>query len=157
MVASVRATSEHAGISHRPGGGRRRVLDVCAWGPKVRDGPMPIYVYGCNECGAVEEHLQRISDPPLTECPHCGGRLEKQVTSAAFQLKGGGWYKDLYSSSKPDKGGGGSDSSGGGGSGSSSDSGSSGGGSSGGSSDSAKPKGGGSSPPTSSTPSTAAE
>lgn len=107
---------------------------------------MPIYVYGCNECGAVEEHLQRISDPPLTECPHCGGRLEKQVTSAAFQLKGGGWYKDLYASSKPDKGGGGSDSSGGssGSSGSSSDSGGSKG-------------GGGSSSSTSSTSSAAAE
>lgn len=73
---------------------------------------MPIYVYGCNECGAVEEHIQRFSDPPLTECSSCGGRLEKQVTTAAFQLKGGGWYKDLYSSSKPDKGGGGSDSGG---------------------------------------------
>lgn len=73
---------------------------------------MPIYVYGCNACGAVEEHIQRFSDPPLTECSSCGGRLEKQVTSAAFQLKGGGWYKDLYSSAKPDKGGGGSDSSG---------------------------------------------
>jgi putative FmdB family regulatory protein len=67
---------------------------------------MPIYVYGCNACGAVEEHIQRFSDPPLTECSSCGGRLEKQVTSAAFQLKGGGWYKDLYSSSKPDKSGG---------------------------------------------------
>lgn len=90
---------------------------------------MPIYVYGCNECGAVEEHLQRMSDPPLTECPRCGGRLEKQVTSAAFQLKGGGWYKDLYSSSKPDKGGG-SDSSGSAGGSTSSDSGGSAGGSS---------------------------
>lgn len=90
---------------------------------------MPIYIYGCNECGAVEEHLQRMSDPPLTECPRCGGRLEKQVTAAAFQLKGGGWYKDLYSSSKPDKGGG-SDSSGSTGGSSSSDSGGSKGGSS---------------------------
>ncbi len=74
---------------------------------------MPIYVYGCNDCGAIEEHIQRFSDPPLTECSSCGGRLEKQVTSAAFQLKGGGWYKDLYASAKPDKagGGGGSDSS----------------------------------------------
>jgi len=67
---------------------------------------MPIYVYGCNACGAVEEHIQRFSDPPLTECSSCGGRLEKQVTTAAFQLKGGGWYKDLYASAKPDKGGG---------------------------------------------------
>ncbi|MCX4242365.1 FmdB family zinc ribbon protein [Paraliomyxa miuraensis] len=63
---------------------------------------MPIYVYGCQECGAVEEHIQRFSDPPLTECSSCGGRLEKQVTSAAFQLKGGGWYKDGYASAQSD-------------------------------------------------------
>ena len=65
---------------------------------------MPIYVYGCEGCGRVEEHIQRFSDPPLTECEHCGGRLEKQVTAAAFHLKGGGWYKDLYSSSNADSG-----------------------------------------------------
>jgi putative FmdB family regulatory protein len=68
---------------------------------------MPIYVYGCNACGAVEEHIQRFSDAPLTECSSCGGRLEKQVTAAAFQLKGGGWYKDGYASAKADKPGGG--------------------------------------------------
>lgn len=97
---------------------------------------MPIYVYGCKDCGASEEHIQRFSDPPLTECSSCGGRLEKQVTTAAFQLKGGGWYKDLYASSKPDKSSGGSDSSG---------SGSSSGGSSSSGSDSGGSKGGGSS------------
>ncbi len=66
---------------------------------------MPIYVYGCKACGAVEEHIQRFSDPPPTKCESCGGRLKKQVTSAAFQLKGGGWYKDGYASANavPDK------------------------------------------------------
>jgi putative FmdB family regulatory protein len=73
---------------------------------------MPIYVYGCNACGGVEEHIQRFSDPPLTECSSCGGRLEKQVTAAAFQLKGSGWYKDGYASAKAEKAGGGSDSGG---------------------------------------------
>lgn len=63
---------------------------------------MPIYVYGCQDCGAEEEHIQRFSDPPLTECATCGGRLHKQVTSAAFHLKGGGWYKDGYASTKGD-------------------------------------------------------
>lgn len=92
---------------------------------------MPIYVYGCNECGAVEEHIQRFSDPPLTECSSCGGHLEKQVTSAAFQLKGGGWYKDGYASAKADKGGGSASDSGSGSGSSSSDSKSTGSGSSG--------------------------
>ena len=80
---------------------------------------MPIYVYECQDCGAEEEHIQRFSDDPLTECSSCGGRLQKQMTSAAFHLKGGGWYKDGYGSTS---GGGGSSSSG---SSSSSDSGSS--------------------------------
>jgi len=81
---------------------------------------MPIYVYGCKKCGTVEEHIQRFSDPPLTKCEHCGGRLEKQLTAAAFHLKGGGWYKDGYASPKADAGGG---SEGGGSEGGSSDSG----------------------------------
>jgi putative FmdB family regulatory protein len=66
---------------------------------------MPIYVYGCRKCGAVEEHIQRFSDPPLTRCEACGGKLEKKVTSAAFHLKGGGWYRDGYASARPDGGG----------------------------------------------------
>ncbi len=73
--------------------------------------PMPIYVYGCKDCGATEEHIQRFSDDPLTECSTCGGRLEKQITSAAFHLKGGGWYKDGYASSKSDGEGGGAEAS----------------------------------------------
>ena len=62
---------------------------------------MPIYVYECQSCHATEEHMQRMSDPPMTECQACGGELRKQITPAAFHLKGGGWYKDGYASSKP--------------------------------------------------------
>lgn len=65
---------------------------------------MPIYVYRCKKCDAVEEHIQRFSDPPMEKCEACGGRLEKQITGAAFHLKGGGWYADGYASSKPDSG-----------------------------------------------------
>src|SRR5690554_4291108 len=60
---------------------------------------MPIYRYQCTECGAREEHLQKVSDPPLESCGTCGGSLSKLMTAAAFHLKGGGWYKDLYASS----------------------------------------------------------
>lgn len=41
--------------------------------------------------------IQKISDPPLTRCPACGGNLEKKISATSFQLKGGGWYKDGYS------------------------------------------------------------
>lgn len=61
-----------------------------------------MYRYRCTACGAQEEHLQKFSDPPMQVCGSCGGALTKQMTAAAFHLKGGGWYKDLYASSKSD-------------------------------------------------------
>jgi len=61
---------------------------------------MPLYEYECQQCRRYVEKIQKFSDPPLTECPHCGGRLEKTITAPAVQFKGGGWYADLYSSSK---------------------------------------------------------
>lgn len=64
-----------------------------------------MYRYRCTACGAHEEHLQKFSDPPIEICASCGGALAKQLTAAAFHLKGGGWYKDLYASSKPGEGG----------------------------------------------------
>jgi putative FmdB family regulatory protein len=62
---------------------------------------MPLYEYECNECGRRTEKIQKFSDPELTVCPHCGGRVERTLTAPAVQFKGGGWYKDLYSSAKP--------------------------------------------------------
>ena len=54
---------------------------------------MPIYAYKCASCGFAKDVLQKLSDAPLTVCPSCGQpRFAKQVTAAAFQLKGSGWY-----------------------------------------------------------------
>jgi putative FmdB family regulatory protein len=57
---------------------------------------MPIYEYVCEQCGEKSETLQRLGDPPLTECPKCGGRLRKKVSAPAFQFKGTGWYVTDY-------------------------------------------------------------
>lgn len=62
---------------------------------------MPLYEYECKECGRRTEKIQKFSDEPLTVCPHCGGPIERTLTAPAVQFKGGGWYKDLYSSAKP--------------------------------------------------------
>jgi putative FmdB family regulatory protein len=62
---------------------------------------MPLYEYQCNECGRRTEKIQKFSDPELTVCPYCNGKLERTLTAPAIQFKGGGWYKDLYSSAKP--------------------------------------------------------
>ncbi len=63
---------------------------------------MPTYEYRCNACGREFEYQQRMSDPDLVKCEACGeDKLEKLISATAFQLKGSGWYKDLYASSKP--------------------------------------------------------
>ena len=54
---------------------------------------MPIYAYRCSACGHAKDMLRKLSDPPLTLCPACGGEgFAKQLTAAGFQLKGSGWY-----------------------------------------------------------------
>ena len=71
---------------------------------------MPLYEYECTACQRRVEKIQKFSDPEITECPHCGGRLERVLSAPAVSFKGGGWYKDLYSSAKPANGAGGSSS-----------------------------------------------
>ncbi len=63
---------------------------------------MPIYEYQCGDCGHGLESLQKLSDPPLTDCPGCGKpTLQKQISAAGFRLAGGGWYEtDFKSGSK---------------------------------------------------------
>ena len=64
---------------------------------------MPIYEYTCDQCLLAHEVLQKVGEAAPEICPKCSAKnsLHKAVSSSAFHLKGGGWYKDLYSSSKP--------------------------------------------------------
>ncbi len=60
---------------------------------------MPIYEYGCEQCGHEFEALQKMSDEPLKKCPNCNAEsLKKKVSAAAFRLKGGGWYETDFKS-----------------------------------------------------------
>lgn len=62
---------------------------------------MPIYEYVCEACGRITEVMQRVSDPPPPTCAECGERrLARLVSRTSFQLRGGGWYSDLYASPK---------------------------------------------------------
>jgi putative FmdB family regulatory protein len=62
---------------------------------------MPVYEYQCSACSHAFEEWQKIKDPPIKTCPKCGkDAVERLISQTAFMLKGGGWYKDLYSSSK---------------------------------------------------------
>jgi putative FmdB family regulatory protein len=66
---------------------------------------VPIYEYLCERCGKVHEVFQKVNDKPPSRCDECGARkLAKLVSRSAFQLKGGGWYSDLYASRKPSSG-----------------------------------------------------
>ncbi len=61
---------------------------------------MPIYEYHCPACDKTFERFQKISDPPLAECPECGKQVRRLISQTSFALKGGGWYKDGYSGGK---------------------------------------------------------
>ncbi len=55
---------------------------------------MPFYEYRCDTCGHEMEIMQKMSDPPVAQCPACGEpHLRKLVSAAGFRLKGGGWYE----------------------------------------------------------------
>lgn len=63
---------------------------------------MPTYEYLCSSCQNAWEEMQKISEPALEVCPKCHQKTaRRQISGGNFILKGGGWYADLYSSTKP--------------------------------------------------------
>ena len=70
---------------------------------------MPIYEYACTSCGERTEAKQGFDDPPLVDCPHCGGTLRKLFSPVGIVFKGSGFYstdakKASKASSPRDKG-----------------------------------------------------
>ena len=57
---------------------------------------MPLYEYKCDHCGHRFEKIQKFSDPVVSNCPSCRGKVKKLVSSAAIQFKGTGWYITDY-------------------------------------------------------------
>ena len=53
---------------------------------------MPIYEYACTACGERTEAKQSFADPPLQECPVCGGKLRKLYSPVGIVFKGSGFY-----------------------------------------------------------------
>jgi putative FmdB family regulatory protein len=65
---------------------------------------MPFYEYQCNNCGHALEAMQKVSDPPLRKCPHCGkSQLQKLMSAPVFRLKGSGWYETDFKSDQDGK------------------------------------------------------
>jgi putative FmdB family regulatory protein len=53
---------------------------------------MPIYEYVCDACGQITEALQRMSDPPLEDCPSGdGGSLTRVLSTHNVGGVAKGW------------------------------------------------------------------
>src|SRR3954466_7312307 len=61
---------------------------------RATGGSVPTYQYACTECGERLEAVQSFSDPALTECPNCHGRLRKVFNSVGIVFKGSGFYRN---------------------------------------------------------------
>jgi len=62
---------------------------------------MPIYEYKCDECGAIFENFQKITDKDLDICQSCKkSGIKKLISSSGFRLKGSGWYETNFKGKK---------------------------------------------------------
>ena len=61
---------------------------------------MPLYEYECEKCHRRTEKIEAVNGPHLKKCPHCGGKVERLVSSPAIQFKGTGWYVTDYAGKK---------------------------------------------------------
>ena len=60
---------------------------------------MPNYDYLCTKCGHRFEVFQKMTDPKLTQCPKCGGPVERLIgPGAGVVFKGSGFYQTDYRS-----------------------------------------------------------
>ena len=61
---------------------------------------MPTYSYACTACEHHFDIVQKFTDPSLTDCPECSGRLRKLFSPVGIVFKGSGFYRtDSRSSS----------------------------------------------------------
>jgi putative FmdB family regulatory protein len=57
---------------------------------------VPLYEYQCTKCEYRFERIQKFSDPPVSDCPKCGGAVSQLLSAPAIQFKGSGWYVTDY-------------------------------------------------------------
>ncbi len=62
---------------------------------------MPVYEFECPN-GIITEKLVRMNTKEIM-CPKCRNKAKKIISACTFELKGGGWYADGYSSKKHSK------------------------------------------------------
>jgi putative FmdB family regulatory protein len=64
---------------------------------------VPTYSYACTACEHQFDTVQQFTDPSLTDCPVCAGRLRKLFSSVGIVFKGSGFYRTDSRSSSSDK------------------------------------------------------
>lgn len=64
---------------------------------------MPTYGYRCTACETTFERLQKITDPPITECVECGAPVKKILYPVGISFKGSGFYVNDYAPSGESK------------------------------------------------------
>lgn len=63
---------------------------------------MPTYTYRCTACEQSFDVQQSFSDPELTVCTECNGRLRRLVSKVGVVFKGSGFYRtDSRAEAKP--------------------------------------------------------
>ena len=62
---------------------------------------MPIYEFVCPN-GTITEKLVKFGTKTI-RCPWCHKKAKKIMSTCTFELKGGGWFADGYSSNKEGK------------------------------------------------------
>jgi putative FmdB family regulatory protein len=64
---------------------------------------VPTYSYACTACEHRFDTVQKFTDPSLTDCPACSGRLRKLFSSVGIVFKGSGFYRTDSRSTNSDK------------------------------------------------------
>ena len=60
---------------------------------------MPTYEYKCRDCAEKFDEFQKITDPPVTRCPFCGGDVDRLISGGmGIMFKGSGFYITDYRS-----------------------------------------------------------
>ena len=58
---------------------------------------MPTYEYQCHRCKKKFDKLQSMTEPPLTRCVYCKGKVERLISAGAGLIfKGTGFYSTDY-------------------------------------------------------------
>lgn len=50
---------------------------------------MPAYEYECAACSYHFERRQKMSDPPISVCPECGGDVKRLISGGAGAISKG--------------------------------------------------------------------